>query len=42
VFWRKTRYSNDKIKTRMGWKPRISMEEGLKRYLQGQVNGETT
>jgi len=42
VFWRRTRYSNDKIKTRVGWKPRISMEEGLKRYFQGQAHGERT
>jgi nucleoside-diphosphate-sugar epimerase len=42
VFWRRTHYSNEKIKTKVGWKPRISMEEGLKRYLQSQANGEKT
>lgn len=42
VFWRRTRYSNEKLKTRVGWKPRISMDEGLKRYLQSQAHGEKT
>jgi len=30
--WKKTRYSNEKLKLRLGWTPRISMEEGLRRY----------
>jgi len=30
--WKKTRYSNDKLKTRLGWRPRISTAEGLERY----------
>jgi nucleoside-diphosphate-sugar epimerase len=41
VFWRRTRYSNKKLKTRVGWKPRVSMEEGLSRYMQSQTHGET-
>lgn len=30
--WRKTRYNNAKLKSQTGWRPRISTEEGLKRY----------
>jgi nucleoside-diphosphate-sugar epimerase len=32
VFWKKTRYSNEKLKTRLQWAPRVSAEEGLSRY----------
>jgi len=38
--WKKTRYSNDALKTRVGWKPRVSMEEGLKRYFESCRNGQ--
>ena len=34
AFWKKTRYSNDKLKRRLGWTPRISMAEGLRRYFE--------
>ena len=30
--WRKTRYSNDKLKKMISWEPRISTEEGLKLF----------
>ena len=30
--WKKTHYSNRKIKERLGWTPRVSMAEGLQRY----------
>jgi nucleoside-diphosphate-sugar epimerase len=33
-FWKKTRYSNQKLKTRLGWRPGISTKEGLKRYFE--------
>jgi nucleoside-diphosphate-sugar epimerase len=33
--WKKTRYSNQKAKARLGWKPRISTAEGLERYFRG-------
>jgi nucleoside-diphosphate-sugar epimerase len=33
--WKGTRYSNEKLKTRLGWTPRVSMSEGMERYLQG-------
>lgn len=30
-----TTYSNEKLKTRLGWKPIVSMEEGLRRFFEG-------
>lgn len=30
--WKKTRYSNDKLKSRLGWSPKVSMADGLTRY----------
>jgi nucleoside-diphosphate-sugar epimerase len=39
--WKKTRYSNDKLKTRLGWRPYISTEEGLRRYFEACRAGET-
>lgn len=32
AFWKKTRYSNEKLKMRLGWMPGVSTEEGLSRY----------
>jgi nucleoside-diphosphate-sugar epimerase len=32
--WKKTRYSNEKLKARLGWSPRVPMTEGLTRYFQ--------
>ena len=32
--WKKTRYSNQKLKARLGWTPSVSMNEGLTRYFQ--------
>jgi nucleoside-diphosphate-sugar epimerase len=32
VEWKKTAYSNAKAKARLGWVPRVSMAEGLKRF----------
>ena len=37
-YWKKTRYSNDKLKTRLGWTPKVPMAEGLKRYFEGCRN----
>ena len=33
--WKKTHYSNEKLKTKLGWSPRVPTAEGLKRYFQG-------
>jgi nucleoside-diphosphate-sugar epimerase len=32
--WKKTKYSNEKLKARLGWVPRVPMSEGLERYFQ--------
>lgn len=32
--WKKTRYSNEKLKTRLGWTPKVSTAEGLRRYFE--------
>jgi nucleoside-diphosphate-sugar epimerase len=33
-FWKRTRYSNHKLKTRVGWTPKVPMSEGLMRYFE--------
>jgi nucleoside-diphosphate-sugar epimerase len=32
AYWKKTRYSNERLRTRLGWTPKVPMAEGLKRY----------
>jgi nucleoside-diphosphate-sugar epimerase len=32
--WKKTRYTNDKLKQRLGWEPRVPTSEGLMRHFQ--------
>jgi nucleoside-diphosphate-sugar epimerase len=32
AFWKKAVYSNQKLKTRLGWSPVVPTEEGLRRY----------
>jgi nucleoside-diphosphate-sugar epimerase len=34
AYWKKTRYSNQKLKTRLGWVPRVPTEEALARYFK--------
>lgn len=34
AFWKKTPYSNEKLKSRLGWKPKISSSDGLTRYFE--------
>jgi len=34
AFWKKTHYSNVKLKTRLGWKPTVPPVEGLRRYFE--------
>ena len=34
AFWKKTRYSNKKLKRLTGWKQRVSTGEGMKRFFQ--------
>jgi nucleoside-diphosphate-sugar epimerase len=39
AFWRKTQYTNEKLKMRLGWAPRITMQEGLTRYFESCRTG---
>jgi nucleoside-diphosphate-sugar epimerase len=32
AYWRRTEYSNEKLKTRTGWRPKVSTAEGFRRY----------
>ena len=34
AYWKKTSYSNEKLKTRLGWVPRVSATEGLQRFFE--------
>lgn len=34
VAWKKTRYSNEKMKARLGWTQKVSTAEGLKRHFE--------
>src|SRR5215469_11312361 len=34
AYWKKTRYSNDKVKDRLGWEPKVPMTEALRRHLE--------
>jgi nucleoside-diphosphate-sugar epimerase len=39
--WKSQRYSNEKLKTRLGWKPRVPMNQAMKTFLaQFGTNGE--
>jgi nucleoside-diphosphate-sugar epimerase len=38
--WRRQRYSNQKLKDKLGWKPEVPMNEALQRYFEYQRNGE--
>jgi nucleoside-diphosphate-sugar epimerase len=40
TYWRKMLYSNEKLKARVGWTPKVPMAEGLKRYFEGCRNGK--
>lgn len=33
--WKKTRYTNEKLKTRLGWVQKVPTSEGLQRFFQG-------
>jgi nucleoside-diphosphate-sugar epimerase len=34
AYWKKTSYSNEKLKARLGWAPRVSTSEGLQRFFR--------
>jgi nucleoside-diphosphate-sugar epimerase len=39
AYWKKTRYSNEKLKIRVGWTPKVRTEEGLRRFFESCRNG---
>jgi nucleoside-diphosphate-sugar epimerase len=39
AFWKKARYSNDKLKSRLGWAPTVPISEGFKRYSESYRAG---
>lgn len=38
--WKRTKYSNKKLKGRLGWAPAVSMPEAMRRYFEGCRNEE--
>ena len=38
--WKRTRYSNEKLKARLGWTPKLGTAEGLRVYFQSCAQGE--
>jgi len=34
AYWKKTTYTNEKLKARLGWAPKVSTNEGLQRFFQ--------
>ena len=41
AYWKKTRYSNEKAKTYLGWTPKVPMAEGFKRCFENCGDRET-
>jgi len=39
AYWKKTRYSNEKLKSRVGWIPTVPTAEGLRRYFESCRDG---
>lgn len=39
AYWKKTRYSNERLKTRLGWTPQVPAAEGFRRYFEACRNG---
>ena len=37
--WKQTRYTNDKLKARLGWVPQVPMADGLSRYFESCPKG---
>jgi nucleoside-diphosphate-sugar epimerase len=38
--WKKTRYSNEKLKLKLGWAPLVSTREGMRRYFAACSGGQ--
>ena len=39
AYWKQTTYSNEKVKASLGWAPRISTSDGLRRYFEACAAG---
>jgi nucleoside-diphosphate-sugar epimerase len=39
AYWKRTVYSNEKLKTRVGWVPKVPMAEGFRRYFEACRDG---
>jgi 2-alkyl-3-oxoalkanoate reductase len=39
--WKSTRYTNEKLKSRLGWSPRVTTEDGLQQFFAACKNGGT-
>jgi nucleoside-diphosphate-sugar epimerase len=39
AYWKRSSYSNEKLKKRLGWTPRVSTAEGLQRFFQSCRQG---
>jgi nucleoside-diphosphate-sugar epimerase len=39
AYWKQTRYSNKKLKAKLGWTPKVSTAEALRRYFQSATQG---
>jgi len=39
ITWKKTRYSNQKLKAKLGWMPAVTTAEGLQRFFEACRNG---
>ena len=39
--WKKTKYSNEKLKARLGWTPQVSMQDGLSRYFAACLENQS-
>jgi nucleoside-diphosphate-sugar epimerase len=40
AYWKRTRYSNAKLKEKLGWVPSVSTVDGLERYFQSAARSE--
>jgi nucleoside-diphosphate-sugar epimerase len=40
AYWKQTRYSNEKLKARLGWRPRVPTSEGLRAHFQACAESE--
>ena len=38
AYWKRTRYSNEKLKVEVGWTPKVSIDEGLRRFFESCRN----